>query len=60
MGKLIKKLAKIGAGALAVGAIFYLAGGAAAQIGLAGITADLMGAFGLIVGIAYGMADAIE
>lgn len=60
MGRLLRDLAKIGAGALAVGGIFYLAGGAAAALGLAGISAVEAGAFGFITGVAYGIASALE
>ena len=56
---MLKKLAKVVSGALAVGAMFYLAGGAADGI-VPGVNAIVMGAFGFLVGLAYGMSSAIE
>ena len=57
---LTKYLAKIAAGAMALGGIFYMAGGAADALGVPGVTAAAAGAFGLLAGIAYGLASAEE
>ena len=55
-----KFLVKVLPGALAVAGLFYMAGGAAATLGVPGVSAAAASAFGLIVGIAHGVASASE
>lgn len=60
MGGFIQNLVKVLPGALAVGGIFYIAGGAAAALGVPGVTAVMAGGYGLIVGVAYGIAASVN
>jgi hypothetical protein len=57
---MISKLVKVLPGALAVGGLFYMAGGAAATLGVPGVSNTMAGAFGLVIGIAHGVASALE
>ena len=60
MGGFIKNLVKVLPGSLAVAGIFYIAGGAAAALGIPGVTALMAGGYGLIVGVAYGIAASAD
>ena len=54
----IRKVLKIFAGALTMGAVFYMAGGAAAALGVPGVSATSAGATGFLSGLAYGLSSA--